>query len=1015
LGLPLAVLLAAAALPVAAAQAAPAPGAPDGTPPQPSSSPCANPQPVTAQSGQPASVPYDPVSAPLALPNWSDGGGWTNASQYATIMTGDIDGDGIGELLGRNGDTVESWTVAPPERPAGQPPFIGAAAGLNPAAPNQWVTKVSVNPPPPGTSPNEPYVPEGSTNAQLSTSLSGQTGPVAGFSDPSRYTTFRLANLDGVPGDELIVRSPSFSTSAGTALPLYSGTYLTIYKYQNGAWTRPTPTVGLQDLVGGNWKLGPQATNASQGLIGTPWFLPQYYTDITTGDIDGDGKDEIIARGADGLHEWYWGGDGMYEITDTTNAVNPGDPPARMFPDNQHFDQPAAYNTLRVADFDGDGQAEVAIWDPGWYAGAGGGLIMAKWQPGTQPGVKSGSWGWGAWYTGWNTGAGWGPASGPANTPNLTLSVGNLDGDTGVDANGKSHPRMDLFAQTTSAGLTAIKLDPTTNAWVSMTSGSTPLPATTPATDWTQPQYYATLQAGDVTGSSADEVIVRGADGLHTFTLNAGGSFQEILKPIPPPQTNPPSPPPPPALFSDAAGWADPSKYSTIKTAFVTKGNKRAVIGRDKTGIRTVFAPQSGQGGYFAPSTSYPAWAGGTDPTSHGDGTPAGQVYQYVNDQIAYKMNWAPVPVNPNDLVPDTAPTIRSKFVTGSGVSNWFDIATNIEILQPPVAMNVDRDTFNAVQREMADWARDVGVLWAMFFASASGQSLEQLMLTALVVGDVGNPVSDIEQQFNPSNNDRLWAAIADLVWGVISGITIEGDLAEDATKEVADAMKKMNNQIKFAQSVVAAGAAAAITSFAPNDANGAKQGQEEVTADQVNQHLVATFCTGISFLYGSADQTATDLGLLTAMGEIIRDQPVEPTYQYPDMVTQLTNQRTVWVYQQFASMATNGVGWQMNYADADKASKIASPSTAVGNQVYAPGGLGSSCTDGHASGPMTNLINQQSVSEFTLAQPTWAYWDANGNSHNVGDPHTSKMDGDTTPKMGTGGWRLPARSGSCS
>jgi hypothetical protein len=174
-----------------------------------------------------------------------------------------------------------------------------------------------------------------------------------------------------------------------------------------------------------------------------------------------------------------------------------------------------------------------------------------------------------------------------------------------VDANGKSHPRMDLFAQTY-AGITAIKLDPTTQTWVPLTGVSAPLPATTPVTDWSQPQYYATLQAGDVHGSSADEVIVRGADGLHTFTWTPanGGSFQEILKPIPP--TPPPDGSPiPPPIFSDLAGWSDPSKYSTIKTVLVTAGNKRAVIGRDKTGIRTVYAPQEGVGSYDEPSASF--------------------------------------------------------------------------------------------------------------------------------------------------------------------------------------------------------------------------------------------------------------------------------------------------------------------------------------------------------------------------------------------------------------------------
>ena len=118
-----------------------------------------------------------------------------------------------------------------------------------------------------------------------------------------------------------------------------------------------------------------------------------------------------------------------------------------------------------------------------------------------------------------------------------------------------------------------------------------------------------------------------------------------------------------------------------------------------------------------------------------------------------------------------------------------------------------------------------------------------------------------------------------------------------------------------------------------------------------------------------------------------------------------------MWVAQQFASMQVKEGGWQMNHADADKTSKIATPTVAVGGQVYGPGDFQGSCTDNHATNAMTKLITLFGVDESALAQPTWTFWDANGPSHHPDDPNGQVMDSDGTNKMGTGGWRIPVGS----
>ena len=42
-------------------------------------------------------------------------------------------------------------------------------------------------------------------------------------------------------------------------------------------------------------------------LAGDPWLThPEYYSTIQTGDVDGDGRDDVIARGPFGIRTWFY-------------------------------------------------------------------------------------------------------------------------------------------------------------------------------------------------------------------------------------------------------------------------------------------------------------------------------------------------------------------------------------------------------------------------------------------------------------------------------------------------------------------------------------------------------------------------------------------------------------------------------------------------------------------------------------------------------------------------------------
>src|SRR5215211_2777344 len=174
---------------------------------------------------------------------------------------------------------------------------------------------------------------------------------------------------------------------------------------------------------------------------------------------------------------------------------------------------------------------------------------------------------------------GWGDAGGWTD-PEQYETIQLADGD-GAD---------ELLARTP-GGVAVHVFDKTLGQWrpqvdannlpAILTEFADPPPLTTanpnpPATDWTLPQYYDTIQAADIDGQKGEELLGRSASGLIVFKFSPGtspgqGSWRQVTTSGP---------------FTDADGWdTGPFDYATIQTGDIDGNGDAEVIGRNGQGL----------------------------------------------------------------------------------------------------------------------------------------------------------------------------------------------------------------------------------------------------------------------------------------------------------------------------------------------------------------------------------------------------------------------------------------------
>ena len=268
---------------------------------------------------------YNSSAGPIfTVPQWSDGGGWTEAEYYATIQLADVDGDGADELLGRGplGVVVEKWdaeralwtsvTTSGPfpdsEGWGGHRSFYGTiqAADIDGDGSAELLGRSSKG--------IDTFKWNGSSWTPLA-SANPNWGNDGDWDKTRFYSTIQTADIDGDGAAELLARA-----SAG----------IETYKWNGSSW-------------------GQLASASPSWSDKTGWNEPQYYSTIQTADVDGDGRAELLARSSQGMELWRWTGTDWKELK--------GGSPA--FSDKSDWDRPQYYRTIQTGDIDGDGADEL--------------------------------------------------------------------------------------------------------------------------------------------------------------------------------------------------------------------------------------------------------------------------------------------------------------------------------------------------------------------------------------------------------------------------------------------------------------------------------------------------------------------------------------------------------------------------------------------------------------------------------------------------------------------------------
>jgi murein DD-endopeptidase MepM/ murein hydrolase activator NlpD len=351
--------------------------------------------------------------------------------------------------------------------------------------------------------------------------LAGPDYERAGFDDPSRFSTLRFGDLDGDGRADVCLRERDGVrcwTSDGAGFPItLAGPPLS----DDAGFDRAPyfTSVRLAD-VDGDGRRDLCARDAAglrcwistgRGFEEGP-FLPEladargfsaveHYGTLRTGDLDGDGRDDVCARDADGVLCWRSTGRGFTHV-----IVGP------RWSDAAGFDRLEIWSTLRLADVDGDGRADLCARTPNGF----------ECHPSTGRGFDA------PWIGPRLAGGdGWDDKSHYA-----TLRFGDVDGDGALDLCGRGR-----------GGVTC---------W--MFSGrafdrSIDGPALSDASGWTEPAWFRTIRLADVDADGRADLCARDADGLRCWRSEGRGFPVVALGP------------------AWREGWDVPERFATIRVA----------------------------------------------------------------------------------------------------------------------------------------------------------------------------------------------------------------------------------------------------------------------------------------------------------------------------------------------------------------------------------------------------------------------------------------------------------------
>lgn len=247
-----------------------------------------------------------------------------------------------------------------------------------------------------------------------------------------------------------------------------------------------------------------------------------YYSTIRLGDVNGDGKSDVCARAADGMHCWLADASGFGTKIDG--------PPLR---DDSGWNAVEHYSTIRMGDINGDGKQDIcARANARFLCWLSDGMSVTTQIDGPEL----------------SDAAGWDKIEYFS-----TIRLVDVDADS----------RADVCARTP-AGF---------RCWLSNGQGfptEIGSPEMADSGGWNKPQYYWTLRMADVNGDGRMDACARAAAGFGCL-LGSDSGFSDHFAIS--------------GHMSDSAGWNELQYYSTIRMADINGDGKADVCGRASSGM----------------------------------------------------------------------------------------------------------------------------------------------------------------------------------------------------------------------------------------------------------------------------------------------------------------------------------------------------------------------------------------------------------------------------------------------
>jgi len=313
--------------------------------------------------------------ASVAGPPLSDDSGWDDSSNWSTLRMGDLDGDGRADLCARANAGVLCWrsTGAAFDEAAIEGPALADDVGWTSSAYHGTLRMADVD----GDGRDDLCVRSAADFRCYASTGAGFGEPWilpeladdGGWDEPSRYGTIRMADIDGDARMDLCARAAEGmrcwpSTGTGFGPPVVGPEWS-----DDAGWRRPEywSTIRLVDVDGdGRADLCArtatgldchlsQAGGFSAAIAGPAWSDESgwgdydNYSTIRLADIDADGDADVCGRANAGIRCHRW----MGEAFEPDALVGP------ELSDDTGWSNVRFYSTIRLADVDGDGAADL--------------------------------------------------------------------------------------------------------------------------------------------------------------------------------------------------------------------------------------------------------------------------------------------------------------------------------------------------------------------------------------------------------------------------------------------------------------------------------------------------------------------------------------------------------------------------------------------------------------------------------------------------------------------------------